>query len=683
MWRGPQATSGTEARTRIVSNAGKLETFGPLKQILLLLPLWVAHVCGAADLAVQVAEPALWSAVLKSVGLEATLHENRFSIVVGNSPAGRKLGFRPTAAKVRVAQIADARAPKLDIYWQEPLDLPVFDLPPGARIFAQEKRTGAPLVAGLKQAKGAVLWVAAAPGTKGYERFPYLIHALVDLGLSLPLRSARTWAFFDYSYRTRADPDYLAEQWREAGIAALHVSAWHFHDPDPQRDAYLEKLIAACHRHAVLVYAWLELTHVSEVFWERNPHCREKTVSLQGARLDWRKLINLAEPGCSKLVSKGVARLLSRFDWDGVNLAELYFESLHGPSNPQRFTPMNDWVRADYSRQAGIDPIGLFEPESPDFWSRNDEAWQRFVDYRAELALRLQRSYLELIRVSNPQLDIVLTQIDDRFDTRMRELLGADTSELLPLAEEYDFQLVIEDPATLWNLGPQRYTEIAKRYRSLAPDPSRLAIDINIVERYQQTYPTKKQVGTELLQLVNTAGEAFQRVLLYFEHSIPRPDWALLPHASAHADVRRNGESLIVDAQQPVGVTWDGPALVNGELWPLTDGSTVWLPAGHYEIVGAQAPPGVRVSYLNGDLLSAKTLVSGVEFEYRSRSRSIALVKDHPANIYVDGAPLKAAVREATKHWAILLPNGQHVVQIVSDGLLPPELCTAGAPGEG
>ena len=331
----------------------------------------------------------------------------------------------------------------------------------------------------------------------------------MDLGLTLPLRGARTWAFFDYSYRTRADPDYLALQWRRAGIAALHVSAWHFHDSDPQRDAYLEKLIAACHRQAVLVYAWLELPHVSEVFWEQNARCREKTVSLQDARLDWRKLINLAEPGCSELVGKGITNLLSRFDWDGVNLAELYFESLHGPSNPQRFTPMNDWVRADYVRQAGIDPMDLLEPESPHFWSRNQRAWRRFVDYRAELTLRLQRSYLELIRSNHPRLDIVLTQIDDRFDTRMRELLGADTSKLLPLAEEYDFQLVIEDPATLWNLGPQRYTEIAKRYQPLAPDPSRLVIDINIVERYQQTYPTKKQVGTELLQLVNTAGEAF------------------------------------------------------------------------------------------------------------------------------------------------------------------------------
>jgi hypothetical protein len=253
----------------------------------------------------------------------------------------------------------------------------------------------------------------------------------------------------------------------------------------------------------------------------------------------------------------------------------------------------------------------------------------------------------------------------------MRELLGADTSKLLPLAEKYDFQLVIEDPATLWHLGPQRYTEIAKRYQSLAPDPGRLAIDINIVERYQQTYPTKKQAGTELLQLVNTAGEAFQRVLLYFEHSIPRPDWELLPHASANAEIHRNGESLIVDARQPVGVTWNGPALVNGRPWPVTDGSTLWLPAGRHKISGAEAYPGVRVSYFNGDLLSADTSASGAEFEYRSKSRAIALFEDWPAHIYVDGAPMETAVMEATDHWAVLLPQGRHMVQIFSDGLLP------------
>ena len=63
----------------------------------------------------------------------------------------------------------------------------------------------------------------------------------------------------------------------------------------------------------------------------------------------------------------------------------------------------------------------------------------------------------------------------------------------------------MEDPATTWHLGPQRYQEIAKSYGALTSHTDRLAIDINIVDRYQEVYPTKQQTGTELLQLVHTA----------------------------------------------------------------------------------------------------------------------------------------------------------------------------------
>ena len=103
----------------------------------------------------------------------------------------------------------------------------------------------------------------------------------------------------------------------------------------------------------------------------------------------------------------------------------------------------------------------------------------------------------------------------------------------------------------------------------------------------------------------------------------------------------------------------------------LTDGSTVWLPGGQHEITVGGAQPRARVSYLNGDLLRAKTTAVGAEFEYRSKSRAIALFDDRPARIHVDGAPWKAVVLEATNHWAILLPQGRHMVQIVSDDLLP------------
>ena len=106
-------------------------------------------------------------------------------------------------------------------------------------------------------------------------------------------------------------------------------------------------MIDACHRKGIQVYAWLELPHVSERFWDEHPEWREKTALLQDAQLDWRKLMNLT----NRAAFAGRSRrhgLIDRFDWDGVNLAELYFESLEGHENPARFTPMNDDVRAEF-----------------------------------------------------------------------------------------------------------------------------------------------------------------------------------------------------------------------------------------------------------------------------------------------------------------------------------------------
>ena len=61
-------------------------------------------------------------------------------------------------------------------------------------------------------------------------------------------------------------------------------------------------MIEACHRHAILVYAWLELPHVSEKFWADHPAWREKTALGQDAQLDWRKLMNLENPECHRAV---------------------------------------------------------------------------------------------------------------------------------------------------------------------------------------------------------------------------------------------------------------------------------------------------------------------------------------------------------------------------------------------
>ncbi len=598
-------------------------------------------------------------------GWHAKVQAGAAVILQGSSPLAASFGFKPTSTVVPTIHIVDEHNPGLPIVWMKPIDIARYDVPAEAHIFAKERWSGAPMVAGYRLGCGAVLWIATDPGPSGYERFPYLPQALADLGLTASFRASRLWAFFDYSYRTRADPDYLAERWRAAGIAALHAASWHFYDADPARDEYMRKLIEACHRHGILVYAWVELPHVSEHFWDAHPEWREKTGLSQDAQLDWRKLMNLQNPDCVAAVRQGLRSMMERFDWDGVNFAELYFESLEGAANPARFTPMNDNVRAAFRSQYGWDPLEIWK-------QRTDAASLRqFLDFRADLVRNMQEDWLgfaEKLRVMQPDLDIVLTHVDDRFDTGMKDAIGADASRILPLLDTHTFSFLIEDPATVWNLGPQRYPEIAKRYATLTQHRDSLAIDINIVDRYQDVYPTKQQTGAELFELVHFAAQSFARVALYFENSILKPDLDLLGAASATVNsFAKDQERITVDSAADIElVLAGGGALVDGKPWPLVTSRGVLLPAGKHVVERAGRRDGLSIVDLNATLRTASVEGPLVAFRYVSAGRGIVRFDRQPGALEIDGKPVPSACLESDGSGpggcTMLLPRGEHDV---------------------
>ncbi len=291
------------------------------------------------------------------------------------------------------------------------------------------------------------------------------------------------------------------------------------------------------------------------------------------------------------------------------------------------------------------------------------EGLRAFLDYRAGLARRIQAEWIDALdgmRRTKPHLDLVLTHVDDRFDAGMRDALGADAAAVLPLLEEHEFTFLVEDPATVWNLGPQRYPEIARRYRPLTRRPGKLGIDINVVERYQDVYPTKKQTGTELFQLLNLASRSFPRVMLYFESSVLAPDLPLLAAATGAAvRVQPAGAGLAVESLYGGGVAWKGPARVDGRLWPATNGERLWLPAGAHSVEPASAEPPVRILDFNGDLRTAAVRPDAIEIAYQSFSRAIARLDRAPSGLEVDG--VETPVNGGT---ILLLPRGQHVATI-------------------
>src|SRR5271165_3263704 len=216
--------------------------------------LIAGSLASAASFSYHVAgdEPGSWPQILQSIGFTTgtggptnlfvvrsgapaapaqwieRLEKGSLIVLEGESELASALGFKATSKHVIVRSIVDTHAPKLPIVWEKPVDARRFDLPEGAVVFARERWEGAPLLAAVRRGSGAALWVAAPPGTHGYERFPYLLQALQDLGLKAPFQSRRLWAFFDSAYRNRVDLDYFAERWRKAGISTLHVAGWHY-----------------------------------------------------------------------------------------------------------------------------------------------------------------------------------------------------------------------------------------------------------------------------------------------------------------------------------------------------------------------------------------------------------------------------------------------------------------------
>jgi hypothetical protein len=225
----------------------------------------------------------------------------------------------------------------------------------------------------------------------------------------------------------------------------------------------------------------------------------------------------------------------------------------------------------------------------------------------------------------------------------------------------HDFTFLIEDPATIWNLGPQRYPQIAARYAGLTTAQDKLAIDINVVERYQDVYPTKQQTGTELFELVHTASASFPRVALYFENSILSPDLALLSAAASSVDrAELVAGKLVVESRRGAGVPWQGPALVDGKPWPVLNGKTLWLPRGPHSIEPAQNAIALKMLDFNGELKSAKAVANGVEFAYQSSARAMATLEHAPRKVEIDGAEVKPQFAGNV----LILPRGQHLVTL-------------------
>jgi uncharacterized protein YdaL len=595
------------------------------------------------------------------------------------------LGVHFYDSTVLVERVRDRLFPEEPLRWRSGEVMNRFETQDDDDVLATDDVTETAVVICRRYGDGRFIFFGtrfdpASP--EGYSRFPYLAHYVRRfLGLTPLVRREQLEMYFDPGYRHTVSIEQLVNRWAAAGIRIIHVGGWHEY---PRYTYDYAHLIRLAHANGILVYAWLEPPQVSQKFWQEHPQWREKNYKGDDVRPSWRYPVALTDPACLAAALDVYQKLLTSFDWDGVNIGELYFEAGHGMHDPLLMTPMHPSARAEFRRQAGFDPIELFESASPRYWRRDPTALAAFTRYRVAKIVQLHDIMLALadsVAAAKPGFQVVVTVLDSLSAPELRAYLGVDAREIAALGRRHAFELQVEDPETMWSGDPRRYQAIAARYAGLTENDA-LALDLNILsfrdENVVTPFPTRIQTGTESSLLVSSAASGASRVAIYSESSINQQDLTFLPSAyAARTRVERIAGGWNIQTPTPIVLQLARDVqeiLLDRRRMRSIGKGRFLLPIGSYTVLEAQPAlqalqpeaPEAHLLSITGDLLSERSSQRSVAFRYRSSNRCIVTLSRQPFALFIDARETPFETLHGTGCDALILPPGEHSVLLVT-----------------
>lgn len=606
-------------------------------------------------------------------------------ITDGKTELSKEFGLKFTGSTLRIVRLRDRLFPEELIAWRTPESFAKFESEEHDQVFAVEEETEAPVVIGRTFEEGKFLFFGARfdpVSDAGFSRFPFLIEYVKRLFSLFPIvKRDALELYFDPGYRNNISIEDLVKRWAHNGVRAIHAAGWHQY---PKYTYDYERLIELCHANGILVYAWIEPPQVSQKFWLDHPDWREKNVVGKDVRASWRYPMAMTDEDCFRAMCAEYEKLLTKFNFDGVNLAEIYFESgVNGPEEAQLLTPMHVSALSDFQKQYGFDPAQLLDPSSTHFWKRNPTSWKKFEDYRVGKLSKIHERLLtivEEIRRGRDGFDVVFTSLDNLGSPSLRKSQGVDIERIIALKKKFDFALLVEDPLARWSEDPRRYKTIADQYKQLGITDVMLDLNILSFRKPEQPtmFPTLLQTGTEAFALLSVASEQVERVVLYAESSVNPQDFPMLCFSSASAArIERitNGYRII----SPYSITlYLGEEYrfisIDGDVHSSADDGRFLIPAGEHIIetkIGSANMFATNVLHANiismtGNLLYAKEEERSIDFGYMSSSRCLVTLNKSPVALYIDGLEAPLHVMKATDRFSVFLPPGKHDIRIMT-----------------
>ena len=596
-------------------------------------------------------------------------------------------GLTPLAAELGLKAIGGHREIKRyrwDQYAQDDVRLPGrlayprFKAGPSLQALAVDAKHDAPLVVSGSHGQGRFIFSAIplepAEGMV-FQYLPFLAQAIVDqLHVAPTLAADNLCIYIDFGGEPKVDPEVIVAQLKSWSVREVHLGA--FYESEMFQD-FVPRFLAAAHQEGIAVYAWLEYPMVSQEFWDQHPQWREVTASGHQAVMDWRLHMALEDPACFQAVADLTRRLVLDYDWDGVDFAELYFEAERGIfEHPKDFTPMHPTFRQMFKERYGVDPLTMFNPDSPNYGLRNPQLRDELKEYRVELITQLTQKFLEILagcRTQKPYLQTTLTYIDALRDPTVTERYGVDPAHLLALESKFAFSVEIEDPYTVWNSSPDRYRAIGEYYRPRLQSGTQFSMDINVVDRFPPGRPLTRPRGLELYELLANVAANVDLITLYAYSTFSPDDMRLVPFVLAAQQMAAGTtEEGTVAVQRQLYWQTDthGRTIyLDGQEWPCRSDSQVLIPAGVHKVstrsqVESTGENALRIENINGTIVGAERAGQHIKLTYESPRRCYVALNRAPTKVLCDGAPGVGKVLSNGGHVCLVLPQGKHTVEL-------------------
>ena len=607
-------------------------------------------------------------------------------ITDGKNELAKELGVHFLTHQLRVSSIRDKYFPEEKIEWRYPELMTKFELDQLDEVFCYDEITEAPMIVGRKYGKGKVLFINTLfdpYSLQGYSLYPFFMEYVRKYFAARPIvRRENLEVYFDPGFRHTYSIEQLVAQWVKNGIRIVHAAGWHEY---PKYTYDYERLIRLAHANGILVFAWLEPPQVSQKFWLDHPEWREKNYKGEDVRPSWRYPVALTDDRCVAEMTAQYKKFLNRFDWDGVNVAELYFEAARGFDDPNFFTPMHSSAQKELKTKYNFDLSKIFDQRSEFYWKAHPDIKRAIVNYRVERLTEVYKKLFSVIvplQTEKPGFQIIVTAMDELGSPELKEYIGVDMKSILQLQKEYGFVLQVEDPEDKWSLQPYRYIDIGKRYDSLLNDSKKLMLDLNILSFRKKgvitPFPTTIPTGTESFHLINAAALGADRFTIYSESSVNPQDMSFFANASAaEVSIQRNEDGFTSASRYhffvrlPKEVT---QLIVDGSAVSPFRGTMYLIPAGEHTVKFSNEGSGsfstsqlnTKILSFTGNLLSVKYGMREVTFTYESNTRTLISLSSVPTSVTVDGKPYSFTVMKGNDCYTIFLPRGKHSVELIA-----------------